>query len=677
MAKINILESSVYNRIAAGEVVERPASVVKEFVENSIDAGAKNISVWIERGGKDLIRVADDGEGIEAGELRSAFLPHATSKIARAEDLERIETLGFRGEALASIASVANVRLRSRFRGAQTAYELVCTGGKLGEPAPCAQDAGTDICAENLFFNTPVREKFLKTDKGEESEVTAVVSRFILGNPQIAFRYFIDGKPALQSFGGGEEEALASVYGGAAVRECYRIDAEKHGIRIRGFLGKPSYTKPNRTYQSAFVNGRFVINNTISSAISNAYAAYLMKRQYPFYVLFIDVPAEVVDVNVHPNKSDVRFSDNRVIYGCIYSVVSSILDGNAGALSFLAGGGDVAAADGAESKGREEAAPEQSVAAGQLSASFGDAARPVGLSDELLVSSADQIVFERKKGGHYVPRADQWQGGATVEFRDSAAGYGDRTGAPFCDGGPDPVGAVRKEVPFPEVSGGEAASSPSAEDVFAENKRFLAEEERKAKQQKLLLEQAVYKGNLFNTYLIFEVGDEAYLIDQHAAHERLLFDKLSEEMASRSVAVQPMLLPFVLNVSGEEAAFLREHLDIVNAIGFEIEEFGVNNFKISAVPADLREIDLRSFFDELLKEVGSLRAVRLPDVLRDKIAMTACKHAVKGGEVLTESERRALFARMGGDMGLRCPHGRPVAVRLTKQEVEKLFKRIV
>ena len=677
MAKINILESSVYNRIAAGEVVERPASAVKEFVENSIDAGAKNISVWIERGGKDLIRVADDGEGIEAGELRSAFLPHATSKIARAEDLERIETLGFRGEALASIASVANVRLRSRFRGAQTAYELVCTGGKLGEPAPCAQDAGTDICAENLFFNTPVREKFLKTDKGEESEVTAVVSRFILGNPQIAFRYFIDGKPALQSFGGGEEEALAAVYGGAAVRECYRIDAEKHGIRIRGFLGKPSYTKPNRTYQSAFVNGRFVINNTISSAIANAYAAYLMKRQYPFYVLFIDVPAEVVDVNVHPNKSDVRFSDNRVIYGCIYSVVSSILDGNAGALSFLAGSGDAAAADGAESKGREEAAPVQSVAAGQPSAPFGNAARPVGLSDELLVSSADQIVFERKKGGHYVPRADQWQGGATVEFRDSAAGYGDRTGAPFRDGGPDPVGAVRKEVPFPEVSGGEAASSPPAEDVFAENKRFLAEEERKAKQQKLLLEQAVYKGNLFNTYLIFEVGDEAYLIDQHAAHERLLFDKLSEEMASRSVAVQPMLLPFVLNVSGEEAAFLREYLDTVNAIGFEIEEFGVNSFKISAVPADLREIDLRSFFDELLKEVGSLRAVRLPDVLRDKIAMTACKHAVKGGEVLTESERRALFARMGGDMGLRCPHGRPVAVRLTKQEVEKLFKRIV
>ena len=440
MAKINILESSVYNRIAAGEVVERPASVVKEFVENSIDAGAKNISVWIERGGKDLIRVADDGEGIEAGELRSAFLPHATSKIARAEDLERIETLGFRGEALASIASVANVRLRSRFRGAQTAYELVCTGGKLGEPAPCAQDAGTDICAENLFFNTPVREKFLKTDKGEESEVTAVVSRFILGNPQIAFRYFIDGKPALQSFGGGEEEALAAVYGGAAVRECYRIDAEKHGIRIRGFLGKPSYTKPNRTYQSAFVNGRFVINNTVSSAISNAYAAYLMKRQYPFYVLFIDVPAEVVDVNVHPNKSDVRFSDNRVIYGCIYSVVSSILDGNAGALSFLAGGGDVAAADGVESKGREEAAPEQSVAAGQQSAPFGNAPRPVGLSDELLVSSADQIVFERKKGGHYVPRADQWQGGATVEFRDSAAG-GVRRETAAC-GGAAPVGCV-------------------------------------------------------------------------------------------------------------------------------------------------------------------------------------------------------------------------------------------
>ncbi len=653
MAKINILDSSVYNRIAAGEVVERPASVVKEFVENAIDAGAKQIAVYIERGGKDLVRVVDDGEGIESGELVSAFLPHATSKIARAEDLESILTLGFRGEALASIASVSNVRLRSRYKDADTAFELCCAGGKAGEVVPCALDCGTDIRAENLFFNTPVREKFLKTDKGEEAEVSAVVSRFILGEPTIAFRYFIDGKLALQSFGGGAEEALAAVYGGAAVQECYRLDAEKHGVHIRGFLGKPTFTKANRTYQSVFVNGRYVVNNTISSAIANAYAAYLMKRQYPFYVLFVDVPAEVVDVNVHPNKSDVRFSDNRVIYGCIYSVISSVLDGNAGALAFLAKDNGEPAAPSAP----EQAAPlPQADRAPQIAAGHVSATETYdGLSGEQL--------FERQKGGHYVPRAELWQGGAQVAFFDSAATA------------PQPEADVPFPQPVPQAQ--EEGKAESAEDVFAENKRFLAEEERKAKQQKLLLKNAVYKGNLFNTYLIYEVGDEVYLIDQHAAHERLLFDGLREEIAARSVAVQPMLVPYVLNVSGEEAAFIGENLATIAAIGFEIEEFGVNSFKVSAVPADLQGIDLPAFFAELLKEVGSLRAVRLPDVLRDRIAMTACKHAVKGGEQLSESERKLLFDRMGGDMGLRCPHGRPVAVKLTRYEIEKMFKRIV
>ena len=338
MAKINILDSGVYNRIAAGEVVDRPYSVVKEFVENSLDAGAKNITVTIERGGKDLICVSDDGSGIEKDDLRAAFMPHATSKIAKAEDLDNIHTLGFRGEALASIASVSNVTVRSRAAGAAEAYELTCSGGKLGEIHPCALGGGTEMTAESLFFNTPVRAKFLKTDKGEESEITNFVSRFILGNPQVAFRYFADGKLVLQSYGGGLEEAVAAVYGSAVIGGCYKIDATKHGVRIRGYLGKPSFTKANRTYQNTFVNGRYVVNNTIGSAVMNAYGSYLMKRQYPFYILFIDVPSEVVDVNVHPNKADVRFENNQIIYGSIYSVVSAVLDGNASALEFVADG---------------------------------------------------------------------------------------------------------------------------------------------------------------------------------------------------------------------------------------------------------------------------------------------------------------------------------------------------
>ena len=638
MAKINILESNVYNRIAAGEVVDRPYSVVKEFVENSIDAGAKNITVSIERGGKDLICVSDDGTGIGKEDLRSAFLPHATSKIARAEDLDFIRTLGFRGEALASIASVANVRLRSRAAGADEAYELVCSGGKMGEITPCALGAGTEICAENLFFNTPVRAKFLKSDKGEEGDISNFVSRLVLGNPTVAFRYYIDGKLALQSFGGGEDEALAAVYGGNTVQECYKIDAEKHGIRIRGFLGKPSFTKANRTYQSVFVNGRYVVNNTIGSAISNAYASYLMKRQYPFYVLYIDIPPEAVDVNVHPNKSDVRFENNQVVYGCIYSVISSVLDGNASALEFVVGAKDAPAEP--EAAPRTASLENIAVPKREETAEEAPAAMTEGGSGHMKEEPRRQDAF------FVPPRASEMKGGAVFEFHDSAS-----------------AADVEKER--------------ERQAVFEENKRYLEALENKARQQKLIFENAVYRGCLFNTYLIYEEGDNAYIIDQHAAHERLIFDRLCAEAEKRKVVQQPLLVPYVLNVNREEFAFLAENAENIRRIGFEMEEFGQSSFKISAVPLDLQGIDLGSFFEELLSEVGSLRGIRLTEVLRDRIAMTACKHAVKGGMLLTDSEKEKLFEMLHGDMGLKCPHGRPIAVKMTKYEIEKMFKRIV
>lgn len=653
MGKINILDSSVYNRIAAGEVVERPASVVKEFMENALDAGAKNIAVSIERGGKDLISVTDDGSGIEKDDLRSAFLPHATSKIANAEDLDVIRTLGFRGEALASIASVANVRIKSRAADAEEAYELSCSGGKMGEIAPCALGCGTEIVAENLFFNTPVRAKFMKTDKGEEGEISNIVARFVLGNPYVAFRYYIDGKLSLQSFGGGEDEALTAVYGGNIISQCYKIDAKKHGIRIRGYLGNPAFTKANRTYQSTFVNRRYVVNNTISSAVSNAYASYLMKRQYPFYVLYIDIPPEIVDVNVHPNKSDVRFENNQVIYGCIYSVVSAVLDGNASALEYVVGAKEGKVVSPAPENGEEQG---KSVQAGSEHSVPIGAAMPFGKKVvEGAPAEGPGAAFkegiegarrEAPAGIFDFAKPSQMKGGSLFEFHDSA--------------------------PITKDEG------PAQDDaVFLENKRYLEALEQKAKQQKLLFERAEYRGSLFNTYLIYEEGDDAYIIDQHAAHERLIFDRLREEMEARKVVQQPLLVPYVLNVNREEFSFLSENAERIREIGFEFEEFGESSFKVSAVPLDLQDIDLRSFFDELLGDVGSLRGIRLSEILRDKIAMSACKHAVKGGMVLTEAEKEKLFEMLRGDMGLKCPHGRPVAVKLTKYEIEKMFKRIV
>ena len=670
MAKINILDSSIYNRIAAGEVVDRPYSVVKELVENSLDAHAKNITVAIERGGKDLICVTDDGDGIEKSELRAAFLPHATSKIAKVEDLDDIRTLGFRGEAIASIASVSRMRIRSRARGAEEAFELSCAGGTLGEVSPCPLGEGTEISVENLFYNTPVRERFLRTDKGEEAEISSYVSRFVLGNPQVSFRYYIGGKLALQSFGGGEEEAVAAVYGGAAVSQCYRIDAVKHGIRLHGYLGKPSFTKPNRTYQSVFVNGRYVVNNTIASAIGNAYGGYLMKRQYPFYVLFVDVPPAVVDVNVHPNKADVRFENNQVIYGCIYSVVSAVLDGNAAALDFVVGAKDAAAAGDVS---KQEDAPKMA----EVSPSELENRNEIA-GNAVLHSTVSET--DREKDLFSFAPPSQMRGGERVVFHDSgahpAAPAAEKTGLPFPEAAPA-GGAYSKTSP---ADAGAFAASPG-EDIFAENKRFLEEQERmareKAKQQKFVFENAVYKGSLFNTYLIYEEGDNAYIIDQHAAHERLIFDRLKAEMEARKVVSQPMLVPYILTLNREEGAFFAEHLETIRDIGFDIEEFGGGSFKISAVPLDLQDIDLSAFFADVLAEVGTLRAIKLSELLRDKLAMTACKHAVKGGMLLTDAEQQALFAMLHGDMGLKCPHGRPVAVRMTKAEIEKLFKRIV
>ena len=331
---INILPPEVYNRIAAGEVVDRPYSVVKELVENAIDAGATEITVEAEGGGKKLIRVTDNGSGIKKDDLKAAFLPHATSKLKTADDLAAIFTLGFRGEAVASVASVSKTTILSRAKG-EEAYSLTVEGGVFGEISPAGGAEGTVVTVENLFYNTPARLKFLKSDASEEGDITAIMARFLLSRPEISFTYLVNGKVRYRSFGDGLESALAVVYGAGTLQNCISIRAEKHGMRLFGYIGNRAYNKPNRSYQSLFLNGRYIVNQTVALAVTNAYGSYLMKRQYPFYVLFLEVPPEVVDVNVHPNKADVRFADNRIVYGTVYSVISAVLDGSSAALEYI------------------------------------------------------------------------------------------------------------------------------------------------------------------------------------------------------------------------------------------------------------------------------------------------------------------------------------------------------
>ena len=713
MAKINILPAKVYNRIAAGEVVERPASVVKELVENSIDAGATEIEIHIEQGGKQLIKVIDNGCGIEREDLQSAFLPHATSKIAAAEDLESVRTLGFRGEAIASIASVSKMTITSKTEDGKC-YSLTSDGGTLGNIREVSGENGTEVSVEMLFYNTPVRLGYLKTDKSEESEIVTLVSRFVLCRPKISFLCVINGKMVVQSFGEGEDEAFVSVYGANTLQNCYKIDAERHGIRVRGYIGNQTFYKANRSYQSVFLNGRYITNQTIATAISGAYTNYIMKRQYPFYVLYITMPTDIVDVNVHPNKADVRFVNNSMIYGCVHTIVKNVLDGNVQALSYLVQDDQPFIKQTSEPQKDSEKAPETlkktPTVEGAPQASHVLSDSILGTPDVRLDEKAPQtggLVYgfetmtleeakEEMELCKPVKTDDELDENGRAkgvipfdEIPDIKPNYPnfDEMGmvGDHATRRADPERLKRKfpNVPFERVEliwddpMYEAAKEKHEDDVFAANKRFLEELDRKNRQNQVDVERCEYVGCLFNTYLLYQCDDAVYVVDQHAAHERILFDCLKERLKNRKPLSQSMLAPYELKLNAFEATFIRECMEDIKALGFELEANGDTQFNVWSVPADFQKMDIGVFFNEILGHVGDYRAIKVEEILRDKLAMAACKAAVKGGKRLTVEEIEELLRQMKGDMSLKCPHGRPVAQKVSRKQLEKMFKRIV
>ena len=730
MAKINILPAKVYNRIAAGEVVDRPYSVVKELVENAIDAGATEIEIYIEKGGKQLVRVVDNGCGIERDDLQSAFMPHATSKISTAEDLEHIMTLGFRGEAIASIAAVSKTTITSKVKG-KKCYALTSNGGELGQITESSGMDGTEVAVEMLFFNAPVRLNFLKTDKAEETDITTFVSRFILNRSDIAFSYFVNGKKVLQSFGGGEEEAFVCIYDAATHAKCIQIDGEKNGVRVRGYIGNQNYSKPNKTYQCVFLNGRYVLNSTIASAIMSAYTPYLMKRQYPFYVLHIILPPQVVDVNVHPNKADVRFADNRAVYGAIYSIISAVLDGKPNAIDYIVNQPQVSFTEEPQARVEQESIPlaptfieepvqiqRQAPVTPKGGISEGILSREEEYDKGKKPQLKERVFDEREKPQKTFGFATFTYEEAQREIEQAAPVYGatQKIEPPLqksegyfdIDEIPDlpsgslisapggrrkltrkQGGSTKLKSMFPDLPSEagkitfhdrvyeESQGKVQGADTFSANKRYLEELELKATQDKIDVSSCVYAGKLFNTYLLYECGNDVYMIDQHAAHERLIYNRLREKMRDRSVVRQPMLLPYELHLNAMEAAFLREKLAEISEIGFDIIENGVNSFSITAIPVDLQHINLEAFFNQILADIDGYRGIKMEEVLKDKLASAACKAAVKGGMDLTTDEALELLRQMDGDMSLKCPHGRPVVIKLTRADLEKLFKRIV
>jgi len=654
MAKINVLDSSIYNRIAAGEVVERPASVVKELVENSIDAGATSIIISIEYGGIRQIKVTDNGCGVEKEYMREAFMPHATSKIAKAEDLDSIMTLGFRGEALASIASVSRVSMTSKTKDEELGSHIEIEAGKILKMSDAGAKDGTTMIVSDLFFNVPARAKFLKKPKSEEQEVTALVTRLILSNPNVAFRYIVDDKTVFTSSGKSLKEAMFGIYGKEVLTETLKVDLKKDDIQISGYIGRPSYSKANRTYQTLIVNGRSIQDQMISLAVANAYGDMLMKRRYPFFILNLTLPISDVDANVHPNKREVRFANTNKIYGAFFEAVSRALH----------------EMDYVSSINTTDTAEEKNITSPIIKESFYKSQNDSG---EIVVNNVPSQIVQSQpsKVSKQVDKAGVNLNPFSRDFTKMTKDEIDETRGKVLSA----VTAVNSGESVADGFGlANKLMDRLAEAVY--NNESLDHDYYKRGAKSVVAPEIKFVGKVFNTYLIVQMENDIFFIDQHAAHERLLYEKFKKQVENMQIAQQPLLIPYILTVNSIEAGILESNIPVMQELGFDICEFGNNSFKISGVPSVLSDINFDSFFSEFLRETKFNGTTA--ELIKESLMQKSCKSAVKGGDDLSINEVNKLFENMTNEkIPLFCPHGRPIAIRVSKTEIEKWFKRIV
>ncbi len=643
MAIINILDKSIFNRIAAGEVVEKPASVVKELVENSIDAGATNITVEITNGGIKKIRVTDNGCGMDINNLPKAFLPHATSKISCLDDLDKIGTLGFRGEALSSIASVAKITAISKVNNNETGSKIYIEGGEVVEVSEIGCVDGTSISVEDLFYNVPARAKFLRKPKTEESEITNLITRLILANPTKAIKYVVDGKTIYHSTATGLKDAIYTIYGASAIESLIPVNYTYQGIiEVEGFIGKPSYTKPNRTYQTVIINGRYISNKTISTAIFNAYEPYIMKSCFPFFVCHVKLPLDKVDVNVHPNKLDVKFENNNLIFGAFYNPISEILHNLSTQVRKFESVEPETVTEPvidyselkqiSETEGKQFNVNDSNNQTETVTFTSLDDDEPETALKELTLSDIEQ------------------------KLNSSLNSYLNNSEATF-----------------------EAKSSPVSENLvnIATNEHIFSQADM-FEDVKVDLNTVKIIGICFNTYIIVENNSSIYFIDQHAGHERLLYDKFKASFENSQLATQTLLVPYIVNTNHLESNFMNNNLETFKNLGFEIEPFGINSFKVSSVPVLLKDISLNQFFNNVLKDITVNLNITKSDILKDYLERTACRSAVKANDILSKSEVQTLLNMLNdSNQVLLCPHGRPIIIEVTSKEIEKWFKRIV
>ena len=661
MKRINLLDSNTANKIAAGEVVERPSSVVKELVENSIDAGAKNITIEITEGGCSLIKIIDDGIGIHPDDIKKAFLPHATSKIKDAQDIFSINTLGFRGEALASIASVSKVNLKTKIEDNEFGREIYIEGGEILKENDCGTNTGTIIEVRDLFYNVPARKKFLKSFTREGSIITDIINRISISHPDISFKLFNNGKKIINTFGNGNiKDVLRTIYGKKISDNLISFEDDKDFVSAYGFIGKEEIARGSRNNQSIFVNGRYIKNKTLVAAVENAFKSFSTVNKFPFFVLFINIYPEYVDVNIHPTKSEIKFKDERFIFKVVFDAVHNALK---------------------QDVFDEFKLPEEMI---EPSEKLENIQMNIDLDDSVKFNSFEKNEKINDVPKNYIEAIDR-EKNKFNELKEKITNK---------DILINKENQGNKDFKYNSVNYNKSDTSNVNENISDTSFEVLYEKSddidtkkdvKYAEEIKTVEKEKIAKfpplkiiGQFNKTYIIGEFNETLYLIDQHAAHEKILFEKYMDSIKNSSIIVQPLLVPNIIELTVDELSFYEENSEVFKEAGFKIDYFGGNTLALKEVPYFLGKLDSKALFLSIIDDLRNLGTGKTVDVKYNKIATIACKAAIKANDSLNEREMIKLIEDLRFiEDPFHCPHGRPTIIKFTSYELEKKFRRIV
>ena len=685
MSLIHILDESTINQIAAGEVVERPSAVVKELIENAMDAGATAITAEIKEGGLTFIRITDNGSGIAREDIPLAFLRHATSKIRTAEDLLSVTSLGFRGEALSSIASVAQVELITKTPSALNGFRYMVEGGEEKSLEEIGCPTGTTIIVRNLFFNTPARRKFLKSAMTETGYVSDLMERLMISHPNVSFKFIANNQVKLQSSGNNNsKDILYQIYGRDIARELLPLEYEAGDVKVTGFIGKPTITRGNRNFENYFINGRYIKSKVITKAIEEAYKPYLMQHKYPFTSMYFEIDPEQIDVNVHPQKLEIRLKNSEDIYQCVYQLIRNTLSGKEMIPKVILVPEEEKKPEQHrlpepfEQKRREQYLMQKEMSSGAASGSPSQSSSPViyeAAADPLLLKEVSGRTTE-SKSAHNFPTPKAADPEASLEALRILSGKEQ-------EGNFQPREETEKNSQaLPSVNAPADLGEPQVIidkqlELFKEH--ASGEEGRTFLSKQASLEHRII-GQVFATYWLVEYRKDLYIIDQHAAHEKVLYERIMAAAKNKTYVSQQLLPPIVLTLTLREQEMLAKREEVLTSIGYEIEHFGGNEYSVRAVPADLYGLSekelLLEFIDELVEDVSG--GAPSANSILERVASLSCKAAVKANHAFSHEEAQVLIRELLTlENPYHCPHGRPVIISMSQYELERKFKRVL